>query len=88
MPLMIIVRFLLSLVSLAILAGSVYLLAEWYDGTIYMLENDGEMVRHRELWMLLVGAALLAFSLVAASSWCRCSPRAIRTRPSLSAAMA
>lgn len=64
MPLMIIVRFLLSLVSLAILAGSVYLLAEWYDGTIYMLENDGEMVRHRELWMLLVGAALLAFSLV------------------------
>ncbi|KQN74658.1 alpha/beta hydrolase [Devosia sp. Leaf64] len=64
MPLMIVVRFLLSLVSLAILAGSIYLLAEWYDGTIYVIKTDGEMVRHRELWMLMVGAALFAFSLM------------------------
>ena len=64
MPVMIIVRFLLSLLSLAILAAAVYLLAEWYDGANYVLETDGEMGRHRELWMLLVGLAALAFSLL------------------------
>ena len=62
MPLLVIARFLLSLVSLAILAYAGYLLYEWYDGTQYVREADGVLVRDRENWMLWLGLALLAFS--------------------------
>jgi pimeloyl-ACP methyl ester carboxylesterase len=62
LPLLIVVRFLLSLVSLAILLAAGYLLVEWYDGTIYVRETDGSLIRHREQWMLWLGVAALAFS--------------------------
>lgn len=62
MPLLLVVRFLLSLVSLAILGYAGYLLYEWYDGTQYVREVDGVLVRDRENWMLWLGLALLAFS--------------------------
>jgi hypothetical protein len=73
LPLLIVVRFLLSLVSLAILLAAGYLLVEWYDGTIYVRETDGSLIRHREQWMLWLGVAALAFfQRWGASSWCRC----------------
>jgi pimeloyl-ACP methyl ester carboxylesterase len=61
MPLILILRFLFSLMSLAILAGSAYLLWRWYEG--YFVEGpDGVVRRVREEWPLWVGLGLLAWS--------------------------
>lgn len=62
MPLLSIVRFLFTLLSLAILAGAIYLLAQWYDGGLLVEEAEGSVVREREHWMLALGLLLLAFS--------------------------
>lgn len=63
MPLILIVRFLFSLLSLAIVAGSAYFLWRWYDG--YLVEGpDGLVRRVREEWPLWVGLGMLAWSFV------------------------
>jgi len=61
MPLISLVRFLTTLLSLAILATAAYLLWRWYDGTDV---RDAEGVVHnvREGWPLWLGLALVAFS--------------------------
>jgi pimeloyl-ACP methyl ester carboxylesterase len=63
MPLLSIVRFLATLVSLAILAVAVYLAWSWYDGDL-IRQADGELVRVREDWPLWLALALGAFSLL------------------------
>jgi hypothetical protein len=61
MPLIIILRFLFSLLSLAILAGAAYLLWRWYDG--YLVEGpDGIVRRVPEEWPLWLGLGMLAWS--------------------------
>ena len=61
MPLLGIVRFFTSLLSLAILGLSGYLLWSWYDG--YLIRDaSGVLYRERESWRLWTGLALLAWS--------------------------
>jgi pimeloyl-ACP methyl ester carboxylesterase len=61
MPLILILRFISSLASLALLAGAAYLLWRWYDG--YFVEGpDGIARRIREDWPLWVGLGLIAWS--------------------------
>ncbi len=61
MPLILFVRFLLSLLSLAILVAAGYILWTWYQGD-YVIDTHG--VRHffRHDWQLWTGIALLAWS--------------------------
>lgn len=60
MPFIFIVRFLFGLLSIAILAAAVYLLATWYRGETVI---DGDVVgRLREDWRLWTGLGLLAWS--------------------------
>ncbi len=56
-----IARFVLALLSLAVLAAAGVLLWQWYEGSI-VLGDDGVFRRTREDWMLYVGGALLAWS--------------------------
>jgi pimeloyl-ACP methyl ester carboxylesterase len=62
MPLIAIVRFLFSLVSLAILGAAAYLLWQWYDGGLEIRDANGVVHRIREDWALWVGLAALAWS--------------------------
>lgn len=62
MPPVTFVRFVLSLVSLAILAGSAYLLWSWAEGEVLRTES-GEVLRIREDWRLWTGLALALWSL-------------------------
>lgn len=60
-PLILIVRFLFSLASLALLVASAYLLWRWYDG--YFTERpDGVLIHVREQWPLWTGLAMLGWS--------------------------
>jgi pimeloyl-ACP methyl ester carboxylesterase len=61
MPLLSLVRFLTTLLSLALLALTAYLAWCWYQGDV-IREADGDLVRIREDWLLWAAAALLAFS--------------------------
>ena len=61
MPLLIIFRFVLILVSLCMLAGAAYLLWNWYDGDL-IRQADGDIVRVRTDWYLWAGAALLGIA--------------------------
>lgn len=61
MPLLIIARFLFSLLSWGILAAAGWCLWEWYDGTL-IADEGGVLRRVREDWLLWTGAALLAWS--------------------------
>ena len=63
MPFMIIIRFLFSLLSLAVLGISLYLLWQWYDGDLVQ-RADGLGVLVRTDWFLWVGLGLLALSLL------------------------
>ncbi len=62
MPIITMPRFLLSLLSLAILAGAVYLAWSWYEG-YDVVDRDG-LVRHfrGEPWRLYTGLGLAAWS--------------------------
>lgn len=61
MPLILILRFVSSLASLALLAGATYLLWRWYDG--YFVEGPDGIARHvREEWPLWVGLGLIGWS--------------------------
>lgn len=61
MPLILTMRFVLSLLSTAILAACAYLLWTWYHGEVYI---DAYHVRHlvRHDWRLWTGIALLGWS--------------------------
>lgn len=61
MPLLIIFRFLSSLVSLFLLGAAAYLLWQWYDGDL-VRQADGDIVRVRTEWFIWVGLGLLALS--------------------------
>jgi pimeloyl-ACP methyl ester carboxylesterase len=63
MPLIGVVWFLFSLLSLAVWGGAGYLLWSWFDGQAAMT-IDGSLVREREDWRLWAGLALLAWSLL------------------------
>ena len=63
MPLILLVRFLFSILSLILLGFLVYLLWTWYQGDL--VENlDGEIVRVREDWRLWTALAIAAWSLL------------------------
>jgi len=61
MPLLGIVRFFTTLLSLAILAAAGYLLWSWYDGQL-VRTAAGELFRERDDWRLWTGLGLLAWS--------------------------
>lgn len=61
MPLLSIIRFLTTLISLIILAVVAYLLWTWWEGSL-VREADGDLVRVRENWPLWTAIALGAFS--------------------------
>ncbi|HEV7290807.1 MAG TPA: alpha/beta hydrolase [Devosia sp.] len=63
MPLLSIVRFLATLLSLLVLGIAAYLLWTWYQGDDVLLA-DGSLVRVREDWRLWVPLLLLAFAFV------------------------
>lgn len=65
MPLFTIVRFLLSLVSIALWAGVGYLLWTWYRGE-WITQDYGQVVRDRESWRLLGAIAMVALDSLAA----------------------
>jgi pimeloyl-ACP methyl ester carboxylesterase len=60
-PLIPILRFLFSLVSLAILGAAAYFLWRWYDGTV-VIDAEGVAHRLREDWPLWLGLGALAWS--------------------------
>ena len=59
MPLLILMRLLTSLLSLAVLAGAAYLAWSWYEGDVYYTA-DGLLVRTREDWQIWIAGLLLA----------------------------
>ncbi|WP_233280684.1 alpha/beta fold hydrolase [Devosia rhizoryzae] len=61
MPLIAIVRFLTTLVSLIILGVMIYLAWTWYDGEVVRRAN-GDILRVREYWRLYWAIGLAAFS--------------------------
>lgn len=61
MPLIFIVRLLLSLVSLAILGAGAYLAWSWWDGS-WEAVGGGDLVHVREPWRLVVALVLLGWS--------------------------
>jgi pimeloyl-ACP methyl ester carboxylesterase len=63
MPLISVVRFITTLLSLIILAAVVYLLWSWNEGDL-IRQADGGLVRVREDWRLWTALALGAFSLI------------------------
>lgn len=63
MPLLVILRLLTSLASLAILGGAAYLAWSWYEGDASHAA-DGSLIRTREDWQIWVAAVLLAVSLL------------------------
>ena len=63
MPLIIIVRFLTSLLSLFILAAALYLVWTWYDGE-WLRNTDGVLVHVRQNWRLWTALGLLGWSLL------------------------
>ncbi|SFV37341.1 Pimeloyl-ACP methyl ester carboxylesterase [Devosia crocina] len=62
MPLFFPVRVLTTLVSLLLLAATVYLLWSWYDGHLLVERADGDVEPLREDWRLWTGLLLLGFS--------------------------
>lgn len=67
MPLLSILRFVFAIFSLALYAGSAYLLWQWYEGDV--IEVDGVVRRVREDGQLWVGLALLAWGLGGKFIW-------------------
>jgi pimeloyl-ACP methyl ester carboxylesterase len=63
MPLIGVVWFLFSLLSLAVWGGAGYLLWSWFDGQS-VVSIDGDLIREREDWRLWAGLGLLAWSLL------------------------
>jgi pimeloyl-ACP methyl ester carboxylesterase len=63
MPLLSILRFIATLISLVILAFLAYLLWTWAEGDL-VRNTDGNLVRVREDWRLWTALALAAFSLL------------------------
>jgi pimeloyl-ACP methyl ester carboxylesterase len=61
MPLILLARLLMSVLSLALLAGGGYLLWSWWDGD-WIVGGDGLAHRARDDWRLWVATALLAWS--------------------------
>ncbi|WP_051695105.1 alpha/beta fold hydrolase [Caulobacter sp. UNC358MFTsu5.1] len=61
MPLIILARIALSLLSLAVLAAGGYALWSWYDGR-WMLDAAGHALHVRDDWRLWLGLGLLAWS--------------------------
>ena len=61
MPLVLILRWVFSLLSLAVLGAAGYFLWRWYDGTV-LVDADGVTHRIREDWPLWVGVGALAWS--------------------------
>jgi pimeloyl-ACP methyl ester carboxylesterase len=66
MPLLTIVRFFTTLLSLAIIVGAGYLLWSWYDGGL-IRDAAGVVHREREGWRLWTGFGLLAWSFLGRS---------------------
>ena len=63
MPLMSIIRFVFSLLSLLVLGCTVYLVWTWYQGEL-VLQANGNLVRIRHDWHLWLGLGLLAWSIL------------------------
>ena len=61
MPLILILRFLFSLLSLAIIAAAAYFLWRWYDG-VAVQDTAGVVHLIREDWHLWVGLGALVWS--------------------------
>ncbi|NGP17205.1 alpha/beta fold hydrolase [Devosia aurantiaca] len=61
MPLIAIIRFFTTVISLIILGVMIYLAWSWYDGDL-VREPDGDLVRLREDWRLYWALGLAAFS--------------------------
>ncbi len=68
MPLLSIFRFLFTLLSWFILAGAVYLLWRYWEGTV-AVDADGRETLIREPWMLLLGLGLGAWSFLGKFFW-------------------
>jgi pimeloyl-ACP methyl ester carboxylesterase len=68
MPLLAILRFLFSILSIAILAGAIYLLWTWYDAPV-IRRDDGSLVVLRENWRLWLALPLAVWSLVGGWFW-------------------
>lgn len=62
MPPISILRILFSLSSLLLIAGAIYVLIAWYDGS-FVRDGNGAIVRVREESLLWIGLALTAWSL-------------------------
>lgn len=61
MPLLIIFRFVFSLLSLCLLGAAAHLLWNWYDGDL-LQRADGTLVRVRTDWLLWLGLGLVGIS--------------------------
>jgi pimeloyl-ACP methyl ester carboxylesterase len=61
MPLFTLARLLFTLVSLAVLGASGYLIWSWFEGDVVAAYDDA-LIREREDWRLWTGLALLAWS--------------------------
>jgi pimeloyl-ACP methyl ester carboxylesterase len=68
MPLLSIFRFIFTLLSWLVLAGAIYYLWQWWEGTSY-IDEAGNVVREREAWPLWVGGFLAAWSLLGRFFW-------------------
>lgn len=66
MPLLSIVRFFTTLLSLAVLGAAGYLLWSWYQGDL-VRDASGDLQRVRDDWRLWTGGALLAWSFLGRS---------------------
>ncbi|AYV47529.1 alpha/beta hydrolase [Caulobacter flavus] len=82
MPLILLARWLFSLLSLAILAAASYLLWSWWNGAV-VIDAQGLAHRLREPWRLWTGLGLLAWSLLGRwpTTWILTKPDTERTRP-------
>lgn len=68
MPLLSILRFFFTLLSWLVLAGAIYFLWRWWDGSV-SVDDAGNVLHFREEWVLALGVALAAWSLLGRFFW-------------------
>lgn len=68
MPLLSILRFIFTLFSWLVLAGAIYFLWRWWDGSI-SVDDAGNIIHFREEWVLALGTALAAWSMLGRFFW-------------------